>query len=214
MTPSLRLFRLEFTELSPVLVPGLLLGALTGYIDAPLPLLGSGQFQLVLFAGACLGVAQGLLDRRFRNNAFVQHRPVGRVATQSARTLAGTVALLAVVGAMFAVRAATRESLDPSELNEVLVGPGSEAVDIEALFWSDAARQVALLGVGWSALRVAVSSPGLIAPVLLTPILVASVWLAGIFSLGLTNRGLAALGITIALLIYQGARLAVAPGAR
>jgi len=212
MSATLRVFRLEATELAPFLVPLLVIAALFGVGNAPRPLVSSTAQDAFCWFAAAIGLTQGLLDRRFRSNLFLRHRPVSRARLQGARALAGVLAILGVAGAYLLTRWAVQSTMSGEDVWtlrsfwEQAAAQGAGRGFLMWMIWGDLLARMFLL---WSALRFAVSTRGLVAPVILAPLLTVCLVVAtnmGAFRFAHVGSAAAAVGVAGVLSIYQGAR--------
>lgn len=161
-------------ELRELFVPALAVWVALGIIGMEFPARGLRHEAMTIIAciGGGLGVFQGLLDRRRRDDGFLLHRPIGALGIHGARSLAGASLLgvgalvAAIAGLVEAWRVASlaermRETyaragkswgFRPSDWGVVEAPYGSVVLDA-----SGALLGVALLFGGWAIVRYAVA---------------------------------------------------------
>lgn len=112
-------------ELRELATPAIVLAAFGGlYVaDSHWHLPKSDFLNLAAVGGFALGLAQGVLDRLYRDDHFLLHRPVSLVRLQWARTLAGLSACLLAMLVVLAVHALALAGRSQYAANQGLVSP-------------------------------------------------------------------------------------------
>jgi len=169
----------EVVELAPVAAVGLVAGAALGGQSIFVEGMTIITAHILMVWAAVFGAWQGLLDRRFRANEFLRHRPGACEPAQLGRWIVGVSVIALMFLAYVGYQRIGAELMDPDDLLEGRRRMNLRRTD-QFASWSILRWGVLFACTAWAALRVTVSWPGIVAPVLLTPIVV--------FSLGIVRQ--------------------------
>jgi len=157
----------ELVELSPVAIVGLVVGAALGAQYFVFDGTTINVANILVMWAAAFGAWQGLLDRRFRSNEFLRHRPGAGGPAQVGRWIAG----LSVIALMFVAYVVAHRiaagMMDPAGLAEerrMMVTRWT----YQSASWSIFRWSVVFAFAAWATLRVTVSWPGIVAPLVLS----------------------------------------------
>lgn len=168
----------EFVELLPALLIGAAIGALLGVKD---PLVDGATrnacIVLSFWAGA-IGAWQGLLDRRYRSNAFLRHRPGAQVSAQLGRWVVGFTVIAGLFVAYRIGQVAMEASMFPDEILSLQRSMTRSRFQPDP--WDVLGLGIMVASAVWALTRMAVSWPGLWTPALLSACVFSGVWVWGV----------------------------------
>jgi len=152
----------ECTQLSAPFVCALVFLPLLGYFSGLSPVVG-GEMNFMLGYAALIGIWQGFLDREFRGNAFLRHRPTRVNTAQSARSAAGLFMLLAPL-LLCVLRRMARASATSGDEPRL-------PIFLPYFFLDSIGQALVMMALVWLIARIGLTTTGWFAPVLLIAVL-------------------------------------------